>query len=111
SGTGCDVEDATPPGCLVGEAVCQRAEFRDVFGRVLRVPRRDPALHPDALISLVLMRCHDGTSLLFPFSFGSSLRVPFLPFRNESAAISLNALDQVLNEAELAFQSTKPVLT
>src|SRR5215831_8139202 len=100
-----------PPACFVGEAVCQRAEFSDVFGRVLRVPRRDPALHPDALIPFVLMPWHDGIALLFPSSFGSSLRVPFLPFREESATISLNALDQVPNEAELGFQSSKPVLT
>src|SRR5262245_16777974 len=71
----------------------------------------NPSLHPDALISLVRLRWHDRTSLLFLFSFWSSLRVPFLPFRKESATISLNALDQVLNEAELGFQSTKPVLT
>src|SRR5262249_58406696 len=57
------------------------------------------------------MPWHDGIALLFPSSFGSSLGVPFLPFREESATISLNALDQVLNEAELGFQSSKPVLT
>src|SRR5262249_27973544 len=71
SGTRGDVEDATTPGCLVGEAVCQRAEFSDVFGRVLRVPRRDSALHPDALIPFVLMPWHDGSPSYFPLLLGA----------------------------------------